>query len=76
MFDDKKLTDEAKPLDTTTGKALSRHLKLGDFSGRAGQTQLLYDVGRLKAKRLLLVGLGPKKDWGELHSFIEKNLIV
>ncbi|MFK7865033.1 MAG: leucyl aminopeptidase [Pseudohongiellaceae bacterium] len=54
------LTDDAKVVDTSTGKVISKLLKAGDFSGELAQTSLLHQVTGVSAKRLLLVGLGPK----------------
>jgi len=48
-------------LDKRLGGAISRALKLGDFSGKAGESVLLYGNGQVPAERILLVGLGEKK---------------
>ena len=41
--------------------AAARAIALGDFKGKPKQSLLLYPGGGVKAKRTLLVGLGPKK---------------
>ncbi len=47
-------------IDRATGGAAARAVELGDFKGKLRQTALLYgDLGR--AKRVLLVGCGPRK---------------
>ena len=48
----------ALELDRATKGALARVIDAGDFTGRAGDASLLYPTG-VKAKRVLLVGLGP-----------------
>jgi leucyl aminopeptidase len=50
----------AAQLDEAVGKAATASIKLGDFQGKLRQKAVLYPNGGLKAKRLLLVGLGPK----------------
>lgn len=54
------LSDEAKELDQAANKAVSKMIKSGDFSGKLGETQFLYDVDNIKASRILLVGGGLK----------------
>jgi len=58
--DDGELTPEAKALDQRCGEKLSRLVKRGDFTGKAGETWLVTDVAGLSAERVLLVGLGAK----------------
>jgi leucyl aminopeptidase len=48
-------------LDRATGGALLEAIKLEDFKGKAGQTLRMLGRERLKAKRLLLVGLGDRE---------------
>jgi leucyl aminopeptidase len=48
-------------LDRATGGALLEAMKLDDFKGKAGQTLRMLGRGKLKAKRLLLVGLGDRE---------------
>ena len=52
---------EANHLDKVSGKALSAVVKSGDFSGRLGETSLLYKAPGVRARRILLVGLGERK---------------
>lgn len=54
------LSDEAKLIDTSAGKVISKLIKAGDFTGELAQTALLHQSAGIKAKRLLLVGLGAK----------------
>lgn len=55
------LINEAKSLDVATGKTISKLIKSGDFTGKQGQSSLLFDPAGVAAKRILLVGAGEKK---------------
>lgn len=48
-------------LDRALGGALLEHAKLADFAGKADQALDLPSMGRLKARRVLLLGTGPKR---------------
>jgi leucyl aminopeptidase len=61
--DDGELTPEAKTLDVRSREKLSRLLKRGDFTGKAGETWLVTDLEGIGAERVLLVGLGPKNNF-------------
>ncbi len=54
-----RLVGAALALDRATRGAVTAVLRTGDFRGRAGETALLYPRG-VKAKRVLLVGLGAR----------------
>lgn len=54
----RKLAGSAGEVDRATRGAIAAVLAAGDFSGRPLETALLYPRG-VKAKRVLLVGLGP-----------------
>ena len=49
-------------VDHELGGALRRLWENGDFSGKSLETQLLALPGLMKARFLLLVGLGPKDE--------------
>jgi leucyl aminopeptidase len=55
---EKRLSGAAQRFDRATRGALAALLASGDFTGRSGETALLYPKG-VRAKRVLLVGLGP-----------------
>ena len=59
-----EMTGPARELDRASGGAISRVLRRGDFSGKAGE--ILPIMGNLRgpAERVLLVGLGTKKAYG------------
>jgi len=65
VFDEPKLAPEARTLDSAAGGRLAALVKRGDFSGRAGETLLVTDVHGIAAGRVLLVGLGPQKSYGQ-----------
>lgn len=52
------LSDSAQTLDSLLNGALTAVSELGDFTGKKGQSHLLYTRGVLPASRLLLVGVG------------------
>lgn len=60
---DPELTAEGTRVDSATQNQISALLTRGDFSGKLGDAQLLYALPDLKAKRVLLVGLGAKCDF-------------
>ncbi len=49
-------------IDKSLGGALRDLLQSKEFEGKAGETLLYHTHGKIPAKRLLLVGLGRKKD--------------
>ena len=60
VHDDGELTPEAKVLDLRCREKLSRLLKRGDFTAKAGETWLVTDLEGIHAERVLLVGIGPQ----------------
>ncbi|MBI2870981.1 MAG: leucyl aminopeptidase [Candidatus Omnitrophica bacterium] len=62
------LSGALKELDEALEHPIREAIALGDFKGQAGQFLLLTARGRLKSKRLLVIGLGPRKEW-KLQSF-------
>ncbi|WMN18827.1 leucyl aminopeptidase [Pseudomonas piscis] len=61
----RKLGNVAKQLDELSGGAISAVLKRGDLAGKIGQSLLLHGVAKLKAERLLLVGIGKDDELGD-----------
>ena len=57
---DKKLNKTAEVVDKLTKGAIKSLLKQGDFKGGLGQTFVLQTGDKLKANRVLLVGMGEK----------------
>jgi leucyl aminopeptidase len=62
VYQDNPLSGLVKTLDKKLGGSIAALIKLGDFEGKAGTSRLLYTDGKLKAARLLLVGLGKSKE--------------
>jgi leucyl aminopeptidase len=56
------LQEEAAAIDRALQGAIRDLLKSGEFQGKSNQTVLLHTQGKMFAKRVLLVGLGKKKD--------------
>ena len=53
-----KLTTTAEALDKTLNGQLIALVKSGDITGKAGDVFALHNVEAIKAKRLVIVGLG------------------
>ncbi|MDR5877241.1 leucyl aminopeptidase [Caballeronia sp. LZ032] len=58
IFEAQSLTGAARDMDVATKGLISRIVKAGDMSGRAGTTLLVPEVTGIGASRVLLVGLG------------------
>ena len=65
VFEARKLTGPAKTLDKATEGYISSILKNGDLDGKANTTLLLHNVPNALCKRVLLVGLGKEKEYGD-----------
>jgi leucyl aminopeptidase len=65
VYAGRKLSNAAKELDTASGGALTAVLKRGDLDGELGTTLLLHGLARVAAERVLLVGLGPEREFVE-----------
>jgi leucyl aminopeptidase len=63
VFDEAELTDEARTVDAAAGGVLAKLVSRGDFPGRSGETLLLANISGLKSPRVLLTGLGAKKNF-------------
>ncbi|AQG97913.1 leucyl aminopeptidase [Burkholderia sp. KK1] len=58
IFEAQTLTGAARDMDVATKGLISRVVKAGDMSGRAGTTLMVPEVTGIGASRVLLVGLG------------------
>jgi leucyl aminopeptidase len=67
VYEARKLSPAALALDAASGGALGAVLARGDFDGELGTTLLLRDMPKLACERVLLVGLGRKRE------FLESN---
>ncbi len=53
-----------RAVDERLDGAIGELIAGGDFSGKAGQVAVLYPRGALPARRVLIVGLGPRQGFG------------
>ena len=58
----KKLEGAAMELDRQSGGILGDLIKRGDFTGKHGQVSVVYTRGTLPVHRILLLGLGKRKE--------------
>ncbi|MDT8363635.1 MAG: leucyl aminopeptidase [Nitrosomonas sp.] len=65
VFESRGLTEAARRLDEVSNGYLSKLLAQGDMNGKANSTLLLHHVPNISSKRVLLVGLGKEKTFGE-----------
>jgi len=65
VFESRKLSDAADALDKAAHGQIRELLRSGDMDGKMGSTRLLYRVAGVAAERVLLVGLGREKEFGE-----------
>ena len=63
VYDDKTLSPAAARIDQASGGAIRRLMDSGDVSGKAGTTHLLFNLAGVAAPRVLLVGLGPARQF-------------
>jgi leucyl aminopeptidase len=56
-----QLSDEAKSIDSASSKCISKLTRTEDFTGKLGDTQLIYNPPGIKATRVLLLGGGDSK---------------
>ena len=60
---DKKLSGAAGRVDKASGGLVREVLESGDFEGKKGQIAVVYTRGAIPARRILLLGLGKKKEF-------------
>ena len=65
VFESRKLSSTADALDKASHGQIRGFLRSGDMDGKIGSTRLLYRVRGVSAERVLLVGLGREKEFGE-----------
>jgi leucyl aminopeptidase len=65
VFESRKLSGAADALDKAAHGQIRELLRSGDMQGKMGSTRLLYGVRGVAAERVLLVGLGREKEFGE-----------
>ncbi len=65
IFETRKPSAAAEAIDRATDGHLETILRRGDMPGKAGTSLLLHDLPGLPCERVLLVGLGKKKEFCE-----------
>ena len=61
VYENHDLTRSAEIVDRASGGRIRAILQMGDFSGKVGQSRLLYGISGILAERVLVVGLGKNK---------------
>ena len=61
IYQGKQLSEAASSIDKASSSGLSEVLEFGDFTGKSGESQLLYKVAGIAAQRLLIIGCGEKE---------------
>ena len=64
IYEKGQLSAAARALDGKCGGVIARVVKRGDFSGKLGEVLPIAELPGAPAGRALLVGLGPRKDFG------------
>ncbi|MEL6950340.1 MAG: leucyl aminopeptidase [Pseudomonadota bacterium] len=64
IYDKKRLSEAAEAIDDAGDGLISKLVDQGDLSGKLGAAALLARPAGLKAKRLVVVGLGTKNTFG------------
>jgi len=64
VYENGKIGAGAADVDSASKGAISKLVRLGDISGRPGSSLLLSDVPGVRAKRVLVVGLGKISKFG------------
>lgn len=65
VFESRRLSAAADALDKAAHGHIREFLRSGDMDGKTGSTRLLYRVRGVAAERVILVGLGQEKEFGE-----------
>jgi len=65
VFEYRKLSDAAETIDQVSNGYLSGLLRRGDMDGKAGSTLLVHNVPGTLCDRVLLVGCGKEREFGE-----------
>ena len=65
VYEGRKLSSAAAAVDTASSGYLAGILRRGDMGGKLGSTLLLHSVPGTMTDRVLLVGLGKEREFGE-----------
>ena len=66
-------------VDNALGGAVSDLIEQGDITGKKGNNVLIYSLGKLKSKRVVVAGLGKREDFDansarEVHAGVARFL--
>jgi leucyl aminopeptidase len=80
VYKEGQVSGAAKEIDAAAGGLIAGLVKRGDFIGRTGATLLLHGPAGIKARRLLLVGLGERGKldliaWRKAHGAAVRALL-
>jgi len=67
-----RLGEAATDIDKASKGRIQKQIKLGDLSGELGHTRLLNSLDGVKARRILVVGLGKRGSFG-VTQFMQAN---
>src|SRR3954469_24868358 len=65
VYEGRKLSPAALALDAASGHAVQGVIGHGDLEGELGTTLLLHKLANVASDRVLLVGLGPEREFRE-----------
>jgi len=65
VFESRRLSSAAQEVDKASDGYISTILRRGDLEGKLGQTLLLHNVPQTLSDRVLLVGCGKERDFGD-----------
>ena len=65
VYEGRKLSPLATAFDTASGHAVNEAVSRGDLEGELGTTLLLTRIPKAASERVLLVGLGPEREFVE-----------
>ena len=65
VFEGKEKTGSILKIDKALNGHLREHLVDEEFTGKIGQSIVLHTHGKLHAKKIALLGLGPRKKYDE-----------
>ncbi|MEM4255123.1 MAG: leucyl aminopeptidase [Candidatus Norongarragalinales archaeon] len=60
-----KLSHEAEKIDKALNGEISSALKRKEFEGKSGSLMVLRTLGKLKARKVVVIGLGKEKDYSK-----------
>jgi leucyl aminopeptidase len=65
VFESRRLSNAAQEIDKASDGYITNLMRRGDIEGKLGQTLLLHNVPQTLSDRVLLVGCGKEKEFGD-----------